>query len=126
MKDILDEDEVHDLVETSLEGSRDVYMHEKSPSLGFDNIVLRNPLNDTHVSPICLSRSPSPEYHIDVPNDNPVICDANNNLGYEDKAFSMFGGNVVNFMSLSYFSSGYNVSLGTHYMYLVGAQRKIM
>jgi len=50
-KDILDE--VHDLDKTPLEGSCDVFMHEESPSLGFDNIVLLNPLNHFHVSSIC-------------------------------------------------------------------------
>jgi len=116
---------VHDLVETPLEGSSDAFMHEDFLSLGCDN-VFPNPLYHSHVLPLCSLPSPSPKYCLDRPIENPMIFYANNNLGYEDKAFSMFGGNVVNFMSLSYFSSGYNVSLGTHYMYLVGAQRKIM
>ena len=38
-------DSVHDLVEISLKGSRDVFMHEESPSVGFDNNVLPNPLD---------------------------------------------------------------------------------
>ena len=43
---------VHDALETPLEGSRDVFMHEEPPSLGFDNIALRNPLDHSYVSPI--------------------------------------------------------------------------
>jgi len=45
-------DEVYDLDETPLEESCDVFMHEESPSLGFNNIVLPNSLNHSHVSPI--------------------------------------------------------------------------
>jgi len=44
---------VHDLVETPLEGSSDVRMHEESPSLSFDNNVLPNPRDHSRVSPIC-------------------------------------------------------------------------
>jgi len=54
-KDILDE--VHDLVKTPLKGSRDVFMFEESPNLGFDNIVLPNPLDNSHVSPMYLQSS---------------------------------------------------------------------
>ena len=101
-KDILDE--VHGLAETPLEVSRDVFMNEESPSLGFDNNILPNPLDHSHVSPICSLHSPSPEYYIDMPIENPMIFYANNDLGYEDNMFSMLGGNVDNFMSLCYFS----------------------
>jgi len=57
-------DKVHDLVETPLEGSRDVLVHEWSPSLGFDSIVLPNSLDHSHVSPVCSLPSFSPEYYL--------------------------------------------------------------
>jgi len=59
-------DEVYDLVETPLEGSSYVFIHEDFPSLGC-NIVLPNPLDHSHVSPMYLQSSQSPEYHLDVP-----------------------------------------------------------
>jgi len=37
-------DEVHDLDETPLEGSCDVFIHEESSILDFSDIVLPNPL----------------------------------------------------------------------------------
>lgn len=64
-KDIFDE--VYDLVENTLEGSSDVFMHENFPSLGFDDNVLHNPLNHSYVSPISSLPSPSSEYYIDNP-----------------------------------------------------------
>jgi len=101
-EDILDD--VHDLYKTPLEGSRDVFMHKESPSLGFDNNVLHNPLDYSHVSPMYLQPSSSPEYYIDVPIDNPMICNGNVDLGYENNMFNILGGNVDNFVSLGYFS----------------------
>jgi len=123
LEDILDE--VHNLDKTPLEGSLDVFIHEESPSLSFDNIVLPNPLDYSHISPIFLQPSPSPKYNIDTSIDNPMIFYANNDLGYENDMFSMLGGNVDSFMSLGYFS-GYPTSLDPYYMYLVDAPRKIM
>jgi len=67
----------------------------------------------------------SPEYYINVLIDNPMICDANVDLGYKDCMFNMLDGNVNNFISLGYFS-GYNASLDPHYMCLVDKPRKIM
>ena len=64
LKDILDE--VHDLVEMPLEGSRDVFIYEESTSLGCNN-VLPNLLDHSHVSPICSLPSPPPKYYIDTP-----------------------------------------------------------
>ena len=55
-----------------------------------------------------------------MPIDNPVICDTNVDLGYEDNMFNMLGKNVDNFMSLDYFS-GYNASSDPYCMYLVDA-----
>jgi len=119
-------DEVHDLLgKAPFEGSCDVFIYEKSPSLGFDNIVLPNPVHRSYVSPIYLQPFPSPEYYIDAPIDNPMICDANNDLGYKDNMFSMLGGNVDKFMSLGYFS-GYNAFLDPYFMYLMDAPRKIL
>jgi len=122
-KDILDE--VHGLAETPLEVSRDVFMNEESPSLGFDNNILPNPLDHSHVSPICSLPSISPEYSLDAPFDSPKLCDSNVELGYAGKMFNMIDGNVDNFMSLGYFT-GYNASLDPYYMYLVDKPRKIM
>ena len=52
-------DVVNDLVETPLEGSCDVYVHEGSSSLGF-NYASPNPFDHSHVSPMChLLHSPS-------------------------------------------------------------------
>jgi len=42
-------DEMYDLDKTPLEGSCDVFKNEKFPSLGFDNIVISNPLDYSHV-----------------------------------------------------------------------------
>jgi len=73
-------------------------MHKESPSIGFYNIVLPNPLDYSHILPMYLQPSPSLEYYINVPIDNAMICDANVNFGYEDNMFNMLGGNVDNFM----------------------------
>ena len=91
-EDILDE--VLVINETPLEGSCDVFMHKESPSVGFDNVVLPNPFDHSHVSPVYLQSFPPPEYYIDVPMDNSMICDAD--LGYEDNMFSMLDGNIDN------------------------------
>jgi len=106
-------DKLHDLVEMPLEGSRDVFMHEEFPSLGFDNNVIPNPFYHFHVSPICSLPSISSEYSLDVPNDNPMICDANVDLGYEDYIFSMLGGNIQDYVSLCYLR-GYDPSIDTY------------
>jgi len=103
-------DKVHDLDETSLEESHDVLIHEESPSRGFDDCVFLNPLDHTHVSPMCSLPSPSPEYDIVELIDNSTICNANNDLGYEDNMFSMLGGNFDDFVSLGC-SSRFNASI---------------
>ena len=41
---------MHVLDETPLEGSRDVLVHEKSPSLSFHDIVLPNCIDHSYVS----------------------------------------------------------------------------
>ena len=73
-------DEVYDLDKTHLKGLSDVFMHEVSASLGFGNIVLPNPLNHSHVSPICSQPCISLEYSLERPIDNPKICDSNVDL----------------------------------------------
>jgi len=103
-------DEMYDLVETPLKCSRDIFAHKDFPNIGFTNIVLPNPLDHSHVSPMSSLLSPFPEYHIDLPIDNPIICDANVDLGYEEDMFSMQGGNVDNFVSLGCFG-GYDRSI---------------
>jgi len=94
---------VHDLDKTPLEGSYDVFMHKEFPSLGFDDSVVLSLLHHSHVSPMCSLPSPSPEYYIDKPIDNPMICDANVDLGYKDNLFNILGGNVDDYPSLGYF-----------------------
>ena len=94
---------VHNLVNTHLEGSHDVFMHVQPPSLGFDNNVLLNSLDHSHASPLCSLPSHSPEYYIDVPIDYPMIFNANNDLGYENNVCDVLGWNSNNFMSLGYF-----------------------
>ena len=66
---------------------------------------------------------PSPEHYIDVPVDNPNICDANIDLAYEDNMFNTPVGNIDNFMSLGYLGE-YSASLDTYCMYLVDTPRK--
>jgi len=60
-----------------------------------------------------------------VPIDNPMICDANVDLDYEDNMFNMLCGRVDNSMFLGFFS-GYSASLDTYFMYLVDTPRTIM
>jgi len=97
-EDILDG--VRDLDETPLEGSRDVFMHEESHSLGFDDSVTPNPLDHSHVFPMCSQSSISSEYSLDAPIDNPIICNSKVYFGLAGKMFTMIGGNVDNFLSL--------------------------
>jgi len=94
-----------------------------SPSLGCNN-VLPNPLNYSHVSPN-LQPSHSTDYYLDVPISNPMIFDANVNLGYEDNMFSMLGGNVHDFVSLSYFR-GHDPSIGPYCVCLEDLPKKVM
>jgi len=44
--------EVHDLAETPLEGSCDVFVDEDFPNLGFDDSVLPNTFDHSHASPL--------------------------------------------------------------------------
>ena len=45
-------DVVHNLVNTPLEGSPDVFMHEESPSLDCASVLL-NPLHHSYTFPLC-------------------------------------------------------------------------
>jgi len=116
---------VHDLEKTPLKRSRDVFMHEESSCLGFDNIVLPNSLYQSHVSPVCSLPSLSPEYYIVEPIGNPMIYDTNIDLGCEDNLFSMLGGNVDNCVSLGYFR-GYDPSINPYCICLGNLPKKIM
>ena len=95
-------DKVHDSAETPLEGSRDVFVHEESPSLGFDDCAFPDLLDHSHVFPVCLQPSPSPEYDIVEPIGNPKIRDSNVDLGYEANEFNVLGGNDDDYASLGY------------------------
>ena len=79
-----------------------MFMHEESPSLGCDDIVLPNPFDHSHVSPMYLQPSPCPKYYINVPINNPMICGANVDFSYKDNMFNMLSGNVDNFLSPGY------------------------
>jgi len=120
-KDILDE--VHDLVEIPLEGSCDVFKHEKSPSLGCQGDLL-NPLDHSHASPLCSQPSPSLEYYIDVPSGNRMICGAVMDLGHENM-FSMLVWNVDDYVFLGCFR-GYDPFIGTYCVCLEDLPKKVM
>jgi len=116
---------VHDHVETPLGGSSDVFMHKESPSLGFDNNVIPNPLDHSHVFPMCSSPSLSPKYYIDVPIDNPKICYCNVDLGYENNVINVLGGNVHDYVSLGYLR-GYDPSIDPYCVCLGDLLSKII
>jgi len=118
-------DKEHNPDKTPLEESRYVFMHEESPSLGFHDIALPNSLDHSHVSPKYSQPSISLQYSLDAPVDNPMICYANNDLGYEDTIFSMLGENVDDYVSLGYFR-GYDPSVDPYYVYLEDLPSKII
>ena len=70
-------------------------MHEESPSLVCNN-VLPNPLDHSHVSPMCSQPCPSPEHYVDASIDNIVIWDATMDLGHKDNMFSLLGMLIIN------------------------------
>ena len=117
-------DVMHNLVETPLGMSYDVYAHKESSSLNYDNI-LSNPLGHSDVDPMCSQRSSSLKYYFDEPIDDPMICDSNVDLDYESNTFDVLGGNVDNFLSLRHFS-GYDDALGPYCIYLVDKAKQIM
>jgi len=116
---------MHNLVDTLLEGCREVFVHERSPSLAYYNII-PNSLEHSLVSTLCSPPSlSSPELDLDVPNDISMFCDFNVDMGYENNMFNMLGGNVENFVSLGYLC-GYNAALDQYYIHLEDKRRKIM
>jgi len=70
----------HNLVDTPLEGCRDVFVDGGSPNLD-SNYVRPNPLEHSHVSPLYSQPSFSPKLDFDVPIDNFEICDSNVDMG---------------------------------------------
>jgi len=102
-----------------------VLAHKKSPSLGFHDVVLPNPLDHSHVSSTCSQPSISPKYSLDAPIDNPKICDSNVDLSYEDSDFSVLGGNVDDYVSLGCFR-GYDPSIDPYCVCIGGLPRKVM
>jgi len=114
----------HNLVDTPLEGCRDVFMHEGFPSLACEN-VLPCPLEHSHASTFCSQPSFFPEYTYNVPIDNFEICNSNVDMGYANNIFHMLGGKVETFKSLGNFS-GYNATLVPYCINLVDKPRKIL
>jgi len=112
----------HNLVDTALEGCRDVFMHEESPSLACEN-VLPSPLEHSHISSLCSQPTFSPQYTYDVSIDNFEICDSNIDMGYADNIFHVIGGNVETFESLGNFS-GYNATIDPYCINLLDKPRK--
>ena len=102
-----------------------MFMHEESPSLGFDDCVFPNCLDHSHVSHMYLQPSPSPKYDIVEPVDNPKICDSNVDLGHEDNMFNMLGGNAHYYVSLGYLR-GYDPSIDPYCVCLGDLPSKIM
>jgi len=66
---------VYHLVEPPLDRSSDVSMHEESHRLRSDDNVLPSPLDHSHTS-LFVDYPPSPEYHISVLINNPMIFNA--------------------------------------------------
>jgi len=117
-------EEARNLVDTPLEGCRDMFVHEGSPRLGCDDVI-RNFLEHSRVSPMYSQPSFSPELDFDVPIDNFEICDSNVDMGSKDNALNTLDGNVETFESLGYFS-GYDATLDPYCINLVDKPRKIL
>ena len=60
-----------------------------------------------------------------MPIDNYGILDSNGDLGRKDNIFDMLGGNLDNFLSLSYLS-GYDASFDLYCIYLGHKRKKIL
>jgi len=116
---------VHDLVEAPLEESHDAFIHEESPNLSFDDNVIPNPLDHSHVSPMCSQPSPYPECDIVELVDNSMIYNANIDFDYDGNEFNVLGGNVDDYVSLVYFR-GYDPSIDPYCVFLEDLPRKIM
>jgi len=73
-------DRVYNLVSTPLEGYRDLFVHKRSSSLSYKNII-PSLLKHAHASAFSSQpSSSSPEYAYDVPNDIFEPSDANVDL----------------------------------------------
>jgi len=114
----------HNPVNIPLEGCRDVFMHEESPSLACENVLL-SLLEHSHVSTFCSQPSFSPKHTYDVPIDNFDICDSNGEMANADNMFQMLGGIVENFESLGYLG-GYDATIYPYCIYLVDKPKKIL
>jgi len=118
-------DREHNLVDTPLEGCREVFLHEGSPSLAYENVIPSS-LEHSHVSTLCSPPSlSSSELDLDAPNDISTICDFNADIGHDNNMFNMLGGNAENFESLGYLC-GHNAALDPYCINLVDMPRKIM
>ena len=118
-------DREHNLVYTPLEGCQDLFVHEGSSSLTYDN-VFPNSHEPYHVSTFSSPpSSSSPELAFDVPNNISEINDSNVDLGHESHMLKLLGGNNEIFESLGYFR-GYNAVLDPYCIDLVDLPRKIM
>jgi len=96
-------EEVHNLVDSSLEGCRAMFVHGGCPNLVCDD-VSPNPIEHSHVSPMYSQPSFSSALDFDVPMDNCEISDSDVDMENKDIALNMVGGNVDTFMSLGNFS----------------------
>jgi len=114
----------HNLVDTPLERCHEMLLHEGSPSLSCDNVIPSS-LERSHVSPMLLEPSFSPEHSFDVPNDISKLSDSNIDLDHKNNMFNMLGGSDENFGSLGYFSV-YDAAVDPYCIYLVDKARKIM
>ena len=47
-----------------------------------------------HMIPLCSTPSPSSKYYLEVPIDNPMVCDIIMNIGSKDNVFDINGANV--------------------------------
>jgi len=117
-------DREHNLMDTLLKGCRDLFVHEGSSSLSYENIA-PNPLEHTHVSIVSSPpSSSSPELAFEVPISISTICDANVDLANENHMLNFLGGNVENFESLGSLC-GY-AALNPYCINLGDKPRKIM
>jgi len=112
-------DREHNLVDTPLKGCRDLFVHEGSGSLSYENL-LPNSLKHAHISIVSSPpSSSSPELAFEVPIDNFEICESSVDVGNEDNMFNVHGGNVYSLESLGYFR-GYDDALDPYCLNLVG------
>jgi len=102
-----------------------VFVHKESPNLDFHDIVLPNPLYHYNVSLTCSQPFISLEYSLNVPVDNPKICDSNVDLGHKDNEFNLLGGNVDDYLPRGYLR-GYDPSIDPYYVCLEDLPRKII